>query len=304
MNRLPASNHEVANRLEEVADLLEAQGANVFRVRAYRRAAETVRHLSRPVADILAEKGLAGLTQLEGIGPSLARAIEQLVFTGRLALLDRLRGEASGEAVLATVPGIGREMAARIHEQLGIDNLTDLEIAAYDGRLATVPGMGRKRIRAVRESLAGRFRRRPRVPEVTRKKRRSSSTEAEPPVAELLSVDAEYRRKAQAGRLPRIAPRRFNPTGAAWLPVLHTTRGSHHYTALYSNTARAHEVGATNDWVVIYRDDDDSQGQWTVVTARYGPLKGKRVVRGREAECRDYYAQQQRSAATDVSTTH
>jgi putative hydrolase len=62
-----------------------------------------------------------------------------------------------------------------------------------------------------------------------------------------------------------------------------------HYTALYSNTARAHELDMIHDWVVIYRDDQDGDGQWTVITSQFGPLRGKRIVRGREDECRHYY---------------
>ncbi len=63
-------------------------------------------------------------------------------------------------------------------------------------------------------------------------------------------------------------------------------------TAFYSNTARAHEQGTTHDWVVIYRDDDGGSGQWTVVTWTTGALAGKRVVRGREAECARRYSGQ------------
>ncbi len=66
-------------------------------------------------------------------------------------------------------------------------------------------------------------------------------------------------------------------------------RDAAEYTALYSNTARAHELGTTQDWVVIYRDDNDGGGQWTVVTATTGPLRGKRVVRGREQETSQHY---------------
>jgi hypothetical protein len=58
---------------------------------------------------------------------------------------------------------------------------------------------------------------------------------------------------------------------------------------LFSNTARAHELGRTNDWVVIYCDRGDSDGQWTIVTSRAGVLRGRRVVRGREPECERYY---------------
>lgn len=183
------------------------------------------------------------------------------------------------------MPDIGPELARRIHEQLGIETLAELETAANDGRLAEVPGMGRKRIRAVRESLAGRFRRRRTAGRMIQ----PSEPADEVPVAELLDVDAEYRRLAAGRKLPRIAPRRFNPTGEAWLPILHTQRGDRHYTALYSNTARAHEFGTTHDWVVIYRDDDRDHGRWTVITANYGRLRGHRIVRGREDECTEYY---------------
>jgi hypothetical protein len=283
--RLPLDNVQIADLLDEIAGLLAAQDADPFRVRAYHTAAQTVRNLERPAHKILATEGLDGLLTLKGIGQSLARSIEQLSETGRLGLLDRLRGEATPEQAFATVPGIGAGMASRIHEQLGIESLPELEAAAYDGRLAEVPGMGRKRIRAVRESLAGRFRRRPRVLESTRKEVDG------PPVAELLDIDAEYRRKADSGKLVRIAPRRFNPTGQAWLPVLHSKRDERRYTALYSNTARAHELGMIRDWVVIYRDNDGGHGQWTIVTSRFGPLAGRRVVRGREAECAAYYAE-------------
>lgn len=283
-------NNKIADRFEEVAELLEDQDANPFRVQAYRRAADVLRDLDQPAHEILATEGLDGLEALPGIGEALARAIEQLVRTGRIGLLDRLRGEATPERLLATVPGIGPELARRIHEVLGLETLTELEAAAYDGRLGDVPGFGRERVRAVRESLAGRFRRRPRVPERADR----PPSEEPPPVDELLDVDREYRKKASAGTLPRISPRRFNPGNEAWLPVLHTERGDRHYTALFSNTARAHALDKTHDWVVIYRDDDDYQGQWTVVTAQQGPLKDRRVVRGREAECRAHYADQTR----------
>jgi putative hydrolase len=86
--------------------------------------------------------------------------------------------------------------------------------------------------------------------------------------------------------LPKIAPRRFNPSGEAWLPILHTERGEWHFTALFSNTARAHELGRNRDWVVIYfHEDSGPEGQRTVVTETRGPAAGQRVVRGREAEC-------------------
>jgi putative hydrolase len=295
-NNFPLDNQQIAARLDEVAELLEAQGANLFRVRAYRAAAQTLRNLERQAHEILDQEGVEGLTRLPGIGESLGRSIEQLAHTGRLGLLLRLRGHAGPEHLFVTLPGIGLETASRIHEQLVIESLEELEAAAYDGRLSRVTGMGAKRIRGIREALAGRFRRHPAVPADLPQR----PTAGRPPVAELLDVDREYRERAKAGRLPRIAPQRFNPTGEAWLPVLHTQRGSHHYTALYSNTARAHELGMTHDWVVIYRDDHGGHGQWTVVTARYGPLRGRRIVRGREPECGSYYDRRNTEERSDL----
>lgn len=279
----PLSNMEMAAYLDEVAELLDAHQANPYRVQAYRTAAVTLRNLDRPAGQILDREGLDGLIALPGIGESIANALAQMVHAGRWNLLERLRGTTDPEQILTTVPTIGPKLAHRIHEQLGIETLLDLQAAAYDGRLDQVTGFGRKRLRAVRESLAGRLR--PRRP---RTKSRPAAAD-QPPVATILDIDREYRHKAQAGQLPRIAPRRFNPTAEAWLPVLHTERDKAHYTALFSNTARAHELNMIRDWVVIYRDDDDGSGQWTVITAQRGPLRGRRIVRGREQACQALY---------------
>jgi DNA polymerase (family 10) len=276
-----ALNDDLAGRLDEVAQLLTEQGANPFRVQAYHRAAAELRQLPRPVSEVFAEEGLAGLDKLPGVGPSIARALRDLLLHGRLGMLERLRGEHDPIALLMTVPGIGKAMAWKLHESLEIDSLEDLESAAHDGRLESMPGLGAKRLAGIRDSLAHRLGRvRPRAAEPAA----AASPGAAPPVAELLDVDAEYRREAAAGRLKTIAPRRFNPSGAAWLPVLHTTRGSRHYTALFSNTARAHERGKTGDWVVLYWDGDAGDHQATVITAEFGRLRGRRIVRGREAE--------------------
>jgi hypothetical protein len=269
-------NGPIAARLDEVAALLEEQGANPFRVGAYRKAARTVRELSLPVSELLASEGIGGLDRLPGIGIRLSRAIETLVSTGRLPMLDRLRGETDPAHLLASVPGIGPALADRLHD-LAIATLEDLETAASDGRLESLAGIGPKRLAGIRDSLAARLGR----------ARGSVSARGgvEPPVAELLDVDREYLERAAAGTIPRIAPRRFNPAHEAWLPILHTRRGSRHYTALFSNTARAHELGRTGDWVVLYGDGPGAGRQWTVVTESGGPLRGHRVVRGREAEC-------------------
>ncbi len=283
----PATNGFIAARLDEAAELLARQGANEFRVRAYRRGAETLRALNPPVAGVYAAHGRAGLLQLPGIGDSLARSIEKILATGRLPMLERLRTDAAAARIFTTVADVGPKLAERIHAELGIETLAELEAASWDGRLARVPGMGEKRIRAVRESLAGRFPRPPRQhsPAV----QGGGSLESQPPVAELLDIDEQYRRLAERDRLVRVAPRRFNPGGQAWLPILHAERGGRRYTAMFSNTGRAHQLGATHDWVVIYREGKPGGGSWTVITSRLGKLKGRRVVRGREAECAQWY---------------
>ena len=179
-----------------------------------------------------------------------------------------------------TVPGIGPELARRIHDALGIETLEALEVACHEGRLAEVAGMGRRRVAAIRAALAE-------ILDRSRLRRRSAvSAASEPSVEVLLDVDREYLDKASAGALPTIAPRRFNPERKAWLPVLHTKRDDWHLTALFSNTAKAHDLHRTRDWVVLYfHDDDHAERQRTVVTEQRGPLAGRRVVRGREAEC-------------------
>lgn len=285
----PATNGSIAARLEQAAELLARQGANEFRVRAYRRGAETLRAMGPPVEEVFERTGRAGVKRLPGIGDTLAEAIEGMLTKGRFPLLERLEGASAPGRLFTTVADIGPTLAQRIREELGIETLTELEAAAWDGRLARVPGMGDKRIRAVRESLAGRFARAPKVVGRGDRGVKPQRLADEPAVGELLDVDEEYRRLADRDRLVRVAPRRFNPGGQAWLPILHAERGGRRYTAMYSNTGRAHELGATHDWVVIAREDKGSQGQWTVITSRMGKLKGKRVVRGREDECAEWY---------------
>jgi putative hydrolase len=276
-------NHTVADKLREIADLLEQQGANRFRVQAYRRAAGTVDALREDVQALFERDGVDGLERLPGIGHGIARSVYEMLALGRSSRLDNLRGELDPVHLFQTIPGVGPELAERMHDVLQVDTLEALEVAAHDGRLEQVPGVGVRRAEAIRAALAsmlgGRVRRPPR------------RGLAHPRIDLLLDVDREYRDRAEAGTLPKIAPRRFNPKGEAWLPVLHTTRNNWHFTAIFSNTARAHRLGHTRDWVVIFHYDDahHEEAQNTVVTETSGSLIGLRVVRGREADCLAYY---------------
>jgi hypothetical protein len=290
-----ATNQLIADRLREAADLLEQQAANPFRVRAYREAAQTVAGLERGLDEIHEREGVEGLDALPAIGPRIAAAIVEMLRTGRWSQLDRLRGSLDAERLFRAIPGVGAALARRIHDALHVDTLEALEVAAHDGRLAAVPGIGPRRAAALRAALAGmlgRTRLRPREPM------------EEPPVEMLLDVDREYREAAAAGRLPRIAPRRFNPGGLAWLPVLHTERDHWQFTVVFSNTARAHELGKTQDWVVVYfHPDRHAEGQRTVVTETWGRLAGRRVVRGRESECRVAYGIPESSQGTPSASS-
>ncbi len=281
-------NDEIAEMLEEIAGLLEVKEANPFRIQAYRKAAQTVRKTEKPLSRML-EDGKEKLQEkLPGVGESLARLIKEYVNTGRSQQLERLRTEISPEILFQRVPGIGEEMAHRIAAELDVNTLEDLELAAHDGRLEKIEGFGSRRVEGIKETLAGMLSRsaQRKVRQRTAGKKKEKQV---PPVEVILDVDREYRERAEAGELKKIAPKRFNPEGKAWLPIMRTEQEGWSFTALFSNTARAHDLNATHDWVVIYYERDGKEDQCTVVTEKSGDLEGRRVIRGRESECRRYY---------------
>jgi hypothetical protein len=296
MPRVPG-NQEIAACFERVAELLEAQGASPWRVRAYRAGAHTCRSEPRPLAEIAAQGGRRALDALPAIGATLSAHILELLASGRLGFLERLEGQVSPEDLFTTLPGVGEKLAARLHRELGAETLEDLELAAHDGRLAALPGLGPRRAQGIRDGLARVLGEAARRRGRRAAERDAAARAAHPGVATLLAVDRDYREGARAGTLRRITPRRFNPRREAWLPVLHTERDGWSLTALFSNTARAHELGRTGDWVVVYAERDGDEDRCTVVTETSGALAGRRVVRGREAECAAHY----RSGASGVA---
>jgi putative hydrolase len=277
-------NQDIADKLLEIATLLKEQGANPYRVSAYQNAANVIFSLPQPVGDIVAREGIQGLVALPGIGEGIARSIYEYLALGRMSRLESLKGGHDPVALFEAIPGIGPKLAHRIIENLHIDSLEALEVAAHNQRLEKIPGFSPKKVAMVQVWLAqvlGRQRPRPQPHEPF----------TEPSVKLILQVDQQYRQKASAAELPMIVPKRFNPEGKAWLPVMHVTKQGWHFTALFSNTARAHQLNRTQDWVVIYfYDDQHHESQHTVVTETHGALTGQRVVRGRETECREYYA--------------
>lgn len=274
------TNDDIANLLEQIADQLEHQADNPYRIEAFRNGAKSVRASQTPLAEIVEKEGSEALKQIEGIGQGLATTIFEFIQTGRSSYLQQLKARKSPEELFQRIPGIGEKLAHRIALQLQITSLEALEQAAHDGRLQQVYEIGPTRAAAVSQSLA----------EMLQHSQRIDRARTQPDVSLLLEVDAEYRQRAKAGELPKLAPRRFNPKNEAWLPIMRTERAGWSMTALFSNTAQAHKLGKTHDWVVIYYQKDGPEAQCTVVTEFQGPLTGKRVVRGRERECMQYFA--------------
>jgi hypothetical protein len=295
-----SDNDQIAGLLRKAAALLIDQGANPFRANAYRRAADTVAGLTRSVRDIFDEGGREGLDALPGIGEGIASAIAEILVTGHWNQLERLSGTIDPLATLRSIPSVGPQLAQQIHDTLHVDTLEALEAACRDNRLATVPGIGPRRGSAITAAVTSLLDQR----RISRRPSAVATSTGNPPIELVLDVDREYRERARAGALQTIAPRRFNPDGKAWLPILHANRGHWHFTALYSNTARAHELDKTHDWVVIYAyDDNHAEQQCTVVTETRRRLHGQRVIRGRESGCAAYYQRQKAGASNIPSRT-
>ena len=148
-------NIEIARIFEEVADLLEIDGANPFRVRAYRNAARTVQSQSLPVTALLAREGEEALEELPGIGEDLAGKIREIVETGELTLLRELREKTPpGVAELMHLPGLGPKRARQLYHELGIQSLDQLEKAAREERLREIHGIGPKLEQKILQGIA------------------------------------------------------------------------------------------------------------------------------------------------------
>ena len=316
------SNDDIANMFEQIADLLAAQGDDYYRIRAYREGARSVRASERSVIDMYRTGGLKEVQALPYIGDRLSRSIQELATTGELKLLERLLIDVSPEDLFTTVPGIGQLLARRIYRELRVMTLEELEQAAYDGTLEQLEGFGTSRVKMVRvalETMLGRTSRQRKIRrEVQREAQREVQIEVQreaqretkgekrwrqqtsdqasvltrPSEQTLLAVDQQYRYLAKAGQLRMVTPKRFNPDGKRWLPVMRLKKDGWLFNALYSNTARAHDLGKTHDWVVVYYESTQGEsaqgevkrsGQCTVVTETRGDRRGQRVIRGMES---------------------
>jgi len=148
------TNADIAAAFEHVADLLEYEGQNAFRIRAYRTAARTIDTLVEPLAGVRGDPNRR-LTDLDGIGADLAAKIEVLLDTGRLPLLDELQARVPAVAFeLMRVPGLGPKKAKSLVDQLGIGSLQELEAACREGRVAGLKGFGAKTQAAILGNIA------------------------------------------------------------------------------------------------------------------------------------------------------
>ena len=150
---MPVHNEDVAAIFDEMADLLDIQGNNPYRVRAYRNGAFTIRHLSRKLADMVAQG--EDLTRLPGIGKDLAAKITEIVKTGHARALDRLHKQvpASLETLLR-IPGLGPKRVRALYYELHIKTLKQLEDAARRGRLRELPGFGPRTEQRILENIS------------------------------------------------------------------------------------------------------------------------------------------------------
>src|SRR3954471_1339792 len=138
------NNRDIAASFDEIADLLEFQNANPFRVRAYRNAARRITDLPEPLANVAADPKRA-LTDIDGIGKDLAQKIEELLETGSIGMLDQLRSEIPGGVLaMVRIPGMGPKKAAALFKELGITTLDALRAACEADQVSALKGFGKK----------------------------------------------------------------------------------------------------------------------------------------------------------------
>ena len=145
-------NDVIASHFELLADLLEIQGANPFRIRAYRNGARTISSTSESLDEMVrAEKDL---TELTGIGKDLARQIHEIVTTGKHVALEELRKAIPGGVLdMLRIQGVGPKKVSVFFNELGLKSLADLKVACETGQLAKLKGFGRKTEESILQNI-------------------------------------------------------------------------------------------------------------------------------------------------------
>jgi DNA polymerase (family 10) len=156
------SNQQLAETFETIANLLEIKGEVIYKILAYRKAAESLVNLGRDINDVWRE---GQLTEIPGVGKAIAEKIDELLSTGKLSFLEKLQAEVPVSLVdLLQVPDVGPKKVALFWKQLGITDLAGLEVAAREGRLRSLPGMGEKSEARILAGIAAVARRGDRIP--------------------------------------------------------------------------------------------------------------------------------------------
>ena len=149
---MPVQNSEIANIFYEIADLLEIEGANQFRVRAYRDAARTIEGYPRRINEMI--EGDEPLDEIPGIGEDLANKIEEIVKTGNLVFYEKLLARTPQSLLkLLDISGLGPKRVQQLYQELDITNLEELRAAIEDGEVAELDGFGPKTVGNISEAL-------------------------------------------------------------------------------------------------------------------------------------------------------
>ena len=136
-------NSEVAKVFQDIADLLELKGENVFKIRAYQKAARAIEHYPRELR-VMIDEG-EDLHGIPGVGQAIANKATELITTGKLGYYENLKAEfPQGITNLLAIPGIGPKTASKLSSELGISSADELERAIQDGRVATLFRLGEK----------------------------------------------------------------------------------------------------------------------------------------------------------------
>ncbi len=149
---MPVHNPEIAETFNKYADLLEIDGANQFRVRAYRTAGRTILDLSQNLYDMVKEG--KDLSELPGIGKDLANKIIEMVRTGRLSQMEELKKTVPIELLdMMDIADLGPKRIARLHQELGISTIKELEASAREKKIRELPGYGEKIEQAILDDI-------------------------------------------------------------------------------------------------------------------------------------------------------
>ena len=149
---MPIHNAQIADTFERLADLLEVEGANPFRVRAYRNAARTIRGYAKSMADLL-DQG-EDLSQLPNIGDDLADKIKTIIDTGKLPALEEVEARTPAAlSELMKIEGLGPKRVKTLYDELNIESLDDLKRAARSGKIRELEGFGRKTEQMIKERV-------------------------------------------------------------------------------------------------------------------------------------------------------